>query len=299
MNLIFVSDVLIVVLSLIVLAAASVTDIKKREVANWLVFSFITVVLALRALVWILTGNWAYFVYALIYGAGAFIIAMLLYYGKAMGGADAKLLMGLACAFATAPIFLNFNYNIYLLGISSFFVKNSFIFDFVVNCLFVGLVYSLVYSFVLAFFHKKQFVKSFSELSKKKKIFQIVFIILGLGLLAMAFYNYIFLVLGVFVLIFPYLYIFVKSVEDSCLTKMKSWNELTEGDWIVNSVSIDGKAIKPSADGLSQEDILLIKKSGQKVLVKDGLPFVPVFLISLIVSLIWGNLLIRILEVLV
>jgi ABC-type glycerol-3-phosphate transport system permease component len=126
-----------------------------------------------------------------------------------------------------------------------------------------------------------------------------VLLILGLGFLVMAFYNYIFLVLGVFILVFPYLYIFVKSVENSCLTKMKSWKELSEGDWLVQSIKINKKMIKPSADGLSKEDINLIKKSGKKVLIKDGLPFVPVFLISLIVSLIVGNLLIRILEILI
>ena len=302
MNLIFVSDVFIIVTSLIVLVVASITDIKKREVANWLVFSFLAVMLALRVLIWILTGSWAYFVYALIYGVVAFIIASLLYYGKALGGADAKLLIGLACAFATAPSFLNFNYSIYLLGISSFFTKNLFIFDFIVNCLFVGLVYSLVYSFVLAFLNKERFVKTFSEISKQKKTLRIVFLVLGLVLLVMAFYNQInqiLLVLGVFVLIFPYLYIFVRSVENSCLIKMKSWKELTEGDWLVKSVKINKKIINPSADGLSKEDIRLIKKSGKTVLIKDGLPFVPVFLISLVVSLLLGNLLIRILEILV
>lgn len=299
MNLIFVSDVFVIVVSLMVLLAASITDIKKREVANWLAFSFIAVVLAVKALTSVLTGSWSYIVYGVIYAVVAFIVVSLVYYSKAIGGGDAKLLIGLAAAFSTAPSFLHFNYGVFLLGFSSFFAKNLFIFDFIVNCLFVGLLYSLIFSFVLAFMNKKAFVKSFSEISKKKKAFQIIFLVLGIVLLALGFYNYVFFVLGIFVLVFPYLYIFVKSVETSCLTKMKSWKELTEGDWLVESVRINKKIIKPSADGLTKEDILAIKKSGKKVLIKDGLPFVPVFLISLIVSLLIGNILIRILEILV
>ena len=68
-------------------------------------------------------------------------------------------------------------------------------------------------------------------------------------------------------------------------------NKLTEGDWIVKSVKIKNKIIKPSVHGLSKEEISFLKKAKKQVIVKYGLPFIPIFLLSVICSLFFGNLL--------
>jgi hypothetical protein len=72
--------------------------------------------------------------------------------------------------------------------------------------------------------------------------------------------------------------------------------KLTEGDWIVKDVIVGGKRICGPKDlGISKpqiEVLLKLKQKGKirKILVKEGMPFVPVFLISFVISLIWGNI---------
>jgi len=55
--------------------------------------------------------------------------------------------------------------------------------------------------------------------------------------------------------------------------------ELREGDWLVDDIRVGKKVIKADWDGLSLKDIELLKSS-RKIKIKDGLPFVPAFLIA-------------------
>src|SRR4030042_2231394 len=63
-------------------------------------------------------------------------------------------------------------------------------------------------------------------------------------------------------------------------------SKLTEGDWLYKDLKIGNKTIKAKWDGLSESEIKMIKKKFRKVKIKQGIPFVPVFLISFIV-LVW------------
>ena len=65
------------------------------------------------------------------------------------------------------------------------------------------------------------------------------------------------------------------------MVKDISGSELREGDWLVNDIRIGGKVIKADWDGLSLENIKLLKNKN-KVKIKSGLPFVPAFLIAFI-----------------
>ena len=68
--------------------------------------------------------------------------------------------------------------------------------------------------------------------------------------------------------------------------------KLTEGDWIVNDVLVGGKRICGPKDlGISLEQIghlikLKHKKKIKKVLIKEGIPFIPAFFLGFIVTLI-------------
>jgi Flp pilus assembly protein protease CpaA len=350
MNLVFLSDIILVVLALICLAVASYTDLKKREVANWISFSLLVVAIVIRGMVTVITsvsvliiifsfvlmivfllgfyfylrndkpyleyilavlyiGVWYLFDQYLFFmndyliscflAFGIFIIITnLMYYGKMSGGADVKVLLALSVVFATTPSFLNFDYNLFspMLG---FLIPKIFLFDFIVNCLFVGLVFGILFSVFMALRNKKAFSKKFKEVFKKYWLFELAMVVLGIVLSILSIYQKFLIVFGIALIIIPFLITFVMSVQESSMKRFKSWKELIEGDWLVSNVKIGKKLIKPSADGLTKKDILLIKKAGKKVLVLDGMPFVPVFLIALIISLIWGNLLFLLLNVLV
>jgi len=350
MNLIFLSDIILVALALIALVVASYTDFKKREVANWISFSLIIVALILRGIIEILTTDsflivgitfglilvflfgfylylkntrpWLEYIMAIVFIGiwylfdqylffmndyfiscfltfGIFmILTNLMYYGKMSGGADVKMLLALSVVFATTPIFLNFNYNLFS-PLFGFILPNIFLFDFFVNSLLAGLVFGIVFSIFMALRNKGVFSRSFKKLVRRYLLAWIIFIALGIVLLFLSSEIKFLLIFGILSILIPLLLVFVSSVQEACMKKLKSWKELTEGDWLVQNVRINKKIIKPSADGLTKKDILLIKKSGKKVLILDGMPFVPVFLIAVILSLIFGNLLFRILLLLV
>jgi len=281
---IIIADIITAVIIIVWLIAACVTDVKKREVADWLSFSLLGIVLAISALKSILTLNSSYILYSLLGGAIFFGVALLFYHLQIFGGGDAKLLIALGAAFANKPIFTNIFTNS---SISAFY-HEPFLLTFIINLLFVGAVYGLIWSIILVI-KKKNIPKRIEKKEINYKIFYFVLaaIILILAII-LRFYNLIFI--AILLVVLPYLFKLVKTAENS-LTKRKSWKELAEGDWLMENVRIGKKTIKPSVDGLSKNDIILIKKANKKVLIKDGIPFVPAILIAILISLFVGNLL--------
>jgi prepilin signal peptidase PulO-like enzyme (type II secretory pathway) len=79
-------------------------------------------------------------------------------------------------------------------------------------------------------------------------------------------------------------------IENNYSIKLVNAKDLTEGDALLNNVRIGKKVIKKSVHGLSLEQIKMLRKSKKKVWIKEGLVFVPVILVSVIVSLFLGNL---------
>ena len=75
--------------------------------------------------------------------------------------------------------------------------------------------------------------------------------------------------------------------------------KLTEGDWLINDVKLDGRVyLKKRNIGLTLGDIRKLKRVKdriKKVKIKEGIPFVPVFLISVIATILFGNILLRLL----
>ena len=347
MNLVFLSDIILVVLAFICLVVASYTDIKKREVANWVSFSLLIAALVIRGIVGIVStigfGSiimtfllillfffgifiylknekpWIEYIIAILFigvwylfdqylffmndyfiscflAFGIFIILTnLMYYGKIAGGADVKILLALSVVFSTTPIFSEHSYGLFA-PVFNVIVPNIFLLDFLVNSLFIGLVFGIIFSVFMALKNRTVFSKKFREFSKKYWVFGVIMIIFGIVLLILSFSYSFLMIFGIFLILAPILVIFVSSVQEASMKSYKSWKELTEGDWLVENVKIRREVIKPSADGLTKKDILLIKKSGKKVLVLDGMPFIPVFLVGLIISLIFGNLLFLLLK---
>ena len=82
---------------------------------------------------------------------------------------------------------------------------------------------------------------------------------------------------------------FIKAVETSCMIKKVPASKLTEGDWIVKNVYVKGKYITgPKELGITEEQIKRLPKK-LKVTIKEGIPFVPSFLASYVLLLIFGN----------
>lgn len=276
-------QIFLILLAFVWLVFALVQDLTKREVANWVNFSLIIIALIFRVFYSIFSKNIWIILCGLI-GLGIFFIfAHLFYYTRIFAGGDAKLLIALG------PILpLNSNYVI-----SNF----KILFMFIVFLLVIGSVYGIIYSFVLALKNKKRFSKEFVKQFKKDRNLFFISIIFALFSVFVVIYSrFIFLLaFPIMFLVFPFLYVYGKAVEQVCMMKLVPVSKLTVGDWTQTKIKIGKKIIKPNWQGLSSEELMIIQKyykrnkkfKNKKVLVKQGIPFVPVFLIAFILVVLW------------
>jgi Flp pilus assembly protein protease CpaA len=260
-------DIFLVVFGLIYIVAASIQDLRKREVWNWLNFSLIIFAIAYRAFYAIINFDVMFFVYGLI-GLGIFIgLGYLFYYARVFAGGDAKLLMGVGGLIAL-------NNSIYsnLIGFGAF----------IMFLLFFGSVYGIVYSISLAFMHRGKFFLEFRRVGRKNRRF--FFICLGLGILFLCvpilLHEAMLLIFSVIILLLPLMYTFGKAVENSCMIAELETRKLTEGDWLYERVKFRGRVFKPYWEGLSLDEIKFLRKYKKKVKIKQGIPFVPAFLFA-------------------
>ena len=268
-----VENYFLIILAFVWIFIAVMQDFRKREVANWLNFSLIAIALAYRAFVSVFFLNYFYFVYGLIGFGIFFLLANLFYYGRVFAGGDAKLLMALG---SVLPFSLSFFENIEI-----------FIY-FLILLLFCGSVYGLIFSLVLSYKNRQAFVKEFSkQFSKNKKIFYVFVIFSILVFIFVMFVKvYLFLWFSLILLIFPFLYVYAKAIEEACMIKSVKAKNLTIGDWLYEKVKVGRKTIKPNWEGLNEEELAILKKTKKKILIKQGIPFTPSFLIAFLV-LIW------------
>jgi len=264
--------VFLVVLALIWILFASIQDLRKREVANWVSFSLIIFALGFRFFYSLFNHSDGFsFFYQGLIGLGIFfIIGNLLYYGRMFAGGDAKLMISLG---TILPFSMDFFINIKI------FVTFLLLF------LFSGAVYGTLWSLHLSFRNFKQFKKELKRnFIKNKKIFYLLTVI-GIIFVAIGFLETFLFLIGIFVFVFPYVFIYARSVDEACMIKNLKPKELTEGDWLYRDLSFGRgkkKVIKATWDGLSKQDIKIIQKHfrGKKVKIREGIPFVPVFFIG-------------------
>ncbi|MBW3011805.1 prepilin peptidase, partial [Candidatus Woesearchaeota archaeon] len=233
--------------------------------------------------------DWLYLVYGIM-GLAVFVgLAYLLYYTGQWGGGDSKLLMGIGVLFATYPSSLLNWFNPIL--------NWPFLLIFIFNLFVVGAVYALAISIIMAIRNWGKFAKTYHEFfvsMRRLRIFVVALaflILIGTFFVPEAELKVILAALAFFIYFSTHFMIFAKSVEKSCMYRTMSTSELTEGEWIAKDVLVKGKRICGPKDlGVSKKQIALLKRLKIKsVPVKIGIPFLPSFLIAMIISLIWGN----------
>jgi Flp pilus assembly protein protease CpaA len=267
-------DIFLICLAFVWLIFASIEDLKKREVEDWVNFSLIIFALGGRFFYSLFTNDFSVLYSGLIGFAIFFILGYVFYYGKFFAGADAKLMMAFG---AILPFSSNLIIN--LKGFVLFF----FIF------FMVGSIYGLSWSGFLTLANIKKVKTNFVSLFKKE--IKLVYFVLFLVVLffALGFVFYFCFLISLFFLVLPLLFVWAKSLDNVCMIKSVKPAELTEGDWLVKDISYDSKIIHANWDGLSKHEIRLLIKRGKNVFVRYGIPFIPVFLISFAIFLYFRN----------
>ncbi|MFH0798034.1 MAG: A24 family peptidase [Candidatus Woesearchaeota archaeon] len=289
-----IADVILLIICLAALIFAFFNDIKVKEVPDWLNFALISIALGVRLIHAIVFSDWWYFLYGLI-GLGAmFALGVLIYYTKQWGGGDAKLLMGLGAVFGTKPYYVSeapyfIGYHVPFLVILLF------------SLLLIGAVYGLLWGFYLFIKHRKAVIIEFFKILKDKKIMRAsYFILAAISIMPYFFFDEIrtiFLITSLFLLLYPYLFLMIKSVENVGMLKYVPTNKLVEGDWVAKEVRVKGKLICGPKDlGLEKKQILALKRANiKRVLIKEGIAFVPSIFLGTVFSLFFTDLLLKLL----
>ncbi len=274
--------VLLQAIALIALIVAALHDIRTREVPDWLSYALLAAALGVRAIYSLVFLDESHILEGIYGFLPFFLLSLLFFYTGIWGGGDSKLLWGMGA----------------LIGMRLEFMPDIVLF--VLLLLSAGAVYGLVYSTVLAGRNWTSFLKSFRHVLRQYRMLR-----LGVGavcILLLVLYT-VFMPSGALFLgglliimlyLIPYIFIFSKAVENSCMHRHIAPEKLTEGDWIVKDIVVSGKRITGPKDlGISKEQIKeLIRLKKQRkiktVLVKEGIPFVPVFLLAYIALLLIG-----------
>jgi archaeal preflagellin peptidase FlaK len=276
-------EIIIVTIVLIGLIIGSYTDLKTREVPDWLNFSLVAIGIGANLIFSLVYLDYTFIVNSLAGFGLFFLFAILMYYTGQWGGGDSKMIMGLGA----------------LIGFDIFFRGFPVAISLLFNILIVGAAYGLIWSIVLVIKNFKKFKKEVSKV--KNGIKNVLLIVMGLFLIASFFVKDIglktsLIILALAPILIYYLYVYVKAIENVCMLKYVTPDKLTEGDWIAKDIVVNGKKITGPKDlGISIVNIkklVRFYKKGKikKVLIKEGIPFVPSFLIGYLVTLIFGNI---------
>lgn len=237
---------------------AVVQDIRFTEISDWLTFSLLVICLGYRAIYSFYSGDMSFF----LSGVGGTLLFLVLsyvfYYGGFFAGGDAKLLVSFG---AVLPFEKIFDYVSYGGG-------------FVFLLFFVGAIYSLIMSAFFTFRKFSVFKKGFSRNLATYKFG--IYVVLALSVLLFMFSGWMF----IGVLTMGILFLYLRTVDEYCMAALLSPNKLREGDWIVEDVKVGRNIIKKTVHGLTKEDIDFLIKHKKSVIVKNGIPFAPCFLIA-------------------
>ena len=274
-------------LSFIALFIGTITDLKTREVPDWVNYGLVISGIGLNLLFSVIYSNPSFIINSILGLAIFFGISYIMFYAGQWGGGDSKMLMGLGA----------------MIGIDVGFKSQQFLLGFFINALFIGAVYGLLWSFFLVFKNRKKFWKEFNKILSEKKVANakklmlatLILLFVILFFIKIYYIKILILSLALLALTTFYLWIFVRAIEKSAMYKLMEPAKLTEGDWIVNDIYVNRQYICGPKDlGIEKKQIrqlmeLYKRRKVGKILIKEGIPFVPSFFVAFIVTFMLGN----------
>ena len=279
-------DIILFSIILIVLLIASYSDLKTREVPDWLSYGLIFTGLGLRLLSSIILKDQSIFLSGLVGFTLFFTFACLMYYTGQWGGGDSKLLMGVGA----------------MMGLEFQWIPLPYLVIFLINTLLAGAVYGILWIIILGIKNRTKLSRelqkvAYATASLKNLPFLILIIALPFTLLfAMqtADLSITKTVTFIFILIpfaFIALFILIKAIEQISFYKNIPPTQLTEGDWISKPIKVKNRIIASPKDlGISKAQIKkLIALRIRSVPIKEGIPFIPSFLFGFLATIAWGD----------
>lgn len=257
------------IIALIGSIAAGAWDLKTTEVPDEIPLLMV----GLGVFYWFInavsTGSFFAFFISLLVGTIVLVFGWTMYRTKQWGGADALMLAAIG----------------YVIPV---YAGRIFMIDYIFNFFIVGAVYTILYAIILGFMNRGVLGYFAKDLKQSKKLVAGIPGIFAIFVLAM-------FILGVYIV--PLLYILAiiiiitvfwrygLVIEKRVFRKRVHTKKLKPGDVIDDMHWV----------GLTKEQVKSVQKRKKYATVKEGIRFVPVFPISLVVTLVWGNILLLLL----
>lgn len=261
---------------------AAVWDLKTTEVPDQLPYIMIAIALLFYGYQSFIDGSFLPVANSLIYGLGFLGFGAFMYYIGQWGGADSWILAAVGFLLPVVPQ-----------GFASTLLQ--FPVSYFINLFIVGAVYMLLYAFVFALRNKVIFSGFASDLKASANILLIgsiglfiLFYVAGLSITKI--YGSLDFTRALYISLYPLfsvvaLYIvwrFAKAVEMHGFRRKILVSKLKVGDMLLS----ERKLI-----GITEEQIKALKKSGKRhVEIKDGVRFAPAFPLALLVTLLYGDM---------
>lgn len=260
-----------IITAAILLLIASIEDLKTREVPDYVSYTLMGSGIFIRAMWFLFERNTSviFWVPTSFLVLGGF--SYMLYKSGQWGGGDVKIMAGVGILLSSFPGEIV-----------------PFFFNFLINSLLVGAIYGAFGIAVMVIANRKKVKFRWYEI-----VLLPIFLVLSILL---AYYTPLFLsFFGIFILISILSLVYFKKIEKTAMQMSVPVEKLTEGDWLVDDIKIEDKVfLKRRNIGLTMEDLKKLNKNKdkiKKVKIKTGIPFVPVFFITLIVTVFLGNVL--------
>ncbi|MGC8812297.1 MAG: prepilin peptidase [Candidatus Aenigmatarchaeota archaeon] len=266
---------------------AGIWDLKTTEIPDKIPHSMILIAIIISLARSFYEQSYTPLVNSLVCGGLLFVFGFILYYSGQWGGGDAKVLS--AIGFLIPNMLKNSWFERF------FPFPLGEMVSYTINVFFIGTFYMLVYSFILALLNRKIILFFSKEVKASASVIAIFslslfFVFVGLNI----YLSYLFEVPVTlkFVLtnsLLPLIFTvgifltwkFTKSVEEVGFKKRIPVSKLKVGDVLAES---------KLWEGITQKDLIKIKKSGKKyVVIKEGVRFAPAFPLALFFTLYFGD----------
>jgi len=263
---------------------AGIYDLRTTEIPDIIPHFMIAIGILLALIESVIQKNCFPILQTLLVGGSFLALGLLLYFFGQWGGGDAKLLGAVTFLLPTKPSFLTFNFLL------------PFPITYLLNLLYVGAGYMIIYALVLAFMDKKIIENFFKEVKASSSMLFLAAFICFIIFFSINWYlsvtldlekDFVILLRNSFlplIVFFSLIFLwkFVKVVEDVGFKKRIRVSELKVGDVLLQS---------KRWDGITKDELMKIKKSGKKfVTIKTGVRFGPVFSLALLFTLFYGDI---------
>jgi len=278
---------LVILISIALLALASIEDLKTGEIPEKISHSLIISTLVISILASIMQKTPTPFSQTIGLGFLYFTFAYIIYRLGQWGGGDVKLMAGIGCALGLIDA-IGYQWpNVSIMPYSL---------TFIIDMGFLALPYAIIYSIFITVKKPEVLIELASYVRDKK-----IILLMALSFIpTIASYYGGYETLSLVYLIMPAVLLcltYLKAVEETALKKEIPVKDLVEGDVLVNAPETQKSKItlKHTFEGLSQAQVIELKRLvtegliPEKIQIRWGIKFAPILLLSFAASVWLGN----------